>query len=160
MNCVYCNTEMVERHRERLVVDACPKCRAVFFDKTELDEVSFLHKGTERRLTHWTRPPEECRVCQSTTDADAHCDVPRDVFCGRCDGLLTTIRTRSMRAEWCRGCGGILLEAAGVELLAASFDAAPDPPAEPKDKAFHDGPLEWLLEALFDFAGVSYENPA
>ncbi len=142
---------MVERHREPVVVDSCPDCQGVFFDKTELDDVAFLHEGTERRLVYWTRPPEECRICKARTQDSEHCGIPRDIQCGRCGELLTTVRTRSIRAEWCRSCGGILMEAAGVELLAGSFDEAPDPPETSGDPEFHGGRMDWILAAFADF---------
>ena len=144
---------MVERHREAVVVDVCGSCKAVFFDRGELDEVAFLEDGTERRISAFGRPRDECRVCGMNVGGEMHCDVPLDVYCGRCNGLLVTLRTRSVRAEYCPGCGGVTIEAESVKLLAGSMDPPPAPPPPEPEEPEADSPLDWIQGAFRSLFG-------
>lgn len=50
LKCPRCSTPLVEREFQNVKLDACPKCKGVWFDAGELEMVMLLKRGDQLRV--------------------------------------------------------------------------------------------------------------
>ena len=95
------------------VVDLCPICGGVWFDKGEVQEMRKIPVETAKRHFELSREPHtmRCHYCRSPMDRNQavcrFCNWHNEICCPVCNTEMDRVACKHLTLDVCRGCGGV-----------------------------------------------------
>jgi Zn-finger nucleic acid-binding protein len=101
MECPRCHAELARREFESVVVDECPGCGGIWFDRDEL-----------RQAKDAAEPDANWLDFDAWTDGDGASGAPSAIACPSCDGQMVTLAygATGVEIDVCGGCHGTWLD--------------------------------------------------
>ena len=142
MICLACGTEMVERRVDRVAIDECRSCGAIWFDAGELNQYLPETAAGEHAVSGPSR--------EAVEEPDA--GAKETGLCPRCGEPVGNSRWRQVTVTRCCSCRGLFLSAEALASLAgADLDQERNTPAKAVyETLFHT--LGELAMAVFDWS--------
>lgn len=99
--------------RKALVVDLCPICGGIWFDKGEVQEIRKIPGETAKRHFELSTEPHmmRCHYCHAPMDRNQavcrFCNWHNEICCPVCNTEMDRVACKHLTLDVCRGCGGV-----------------------------------------------------